>query len=135
MRFLFFLQRRRNNGVQLRFLYGGETLKISLSECPIEDAIRVLGGRWRSLVVYYLKDGPKRLSDLRRGMPKISQRMLTLDLRALEAIGVLSRTVYSEVPPKVEYRLTDDGQALMPVIHALSGRWAGVARRRNAEAA
>lgn len=110
-------------------------MKVSLSECPIEDAMRVLGGRWRSLVVYYLKDGPKRFSDLRRDMPKISQRMLTLDLRELEAIGVVSRTVYPEVPPRVEYQLTDDGQALMPVIDALSGWWAGVAKRRNAEAA
>ncbi|QCI66947.1 winged helix-turn-helix transcriptional regulator [Phreatobacter stygius] len=106
-------------------------MKESLSECPIEDAMRVLGGRWRSLVVYYLKDGPKRFSDLRRDMPKISQRMLTLDLRELEAIGVVSRTVYPEVPPRVEYELTADGRKLMPVIDALGDWWVGVVKRRR----
>ena len=107
-------------------------MRESLSSCPIEDAMRVLGGRWRSLVVYHLKDGPKRFSDLRRDMPKISQRMLTLDLRELEAIGVIARTVYPEVPPRVDYRLTADGEALMPFIFALGDWWTGVVTRRNA---
>lgn len=85
----------------------------------------LLGGRWRLLLVSYLLDGPKRFNDLRRDMPNISQRMLTLDLRALEAAGLVLRTVYAEVPVKVEYRLTDDGQRLRKVVMVVKefGLW------------
>ncbi|TWI50510.1 HxlR family transcriptional regulator [Pseudomonas duriflava] len=77
------------------------------------------------LLVSYLLDGPKRFNDLRRDMPNISQRMLTLDLRALEEAGLVSRTVYPEVPVKVEYRLTEDGQRLKKVVEVLKefGMW------------
>lgn len=96
-------------------------MKESVTGCPVEDAMRVLGGRWRILLVYYLLEGPKRFSDLRRAMPRISQRMLTLDLRALEELGLVSRTVYPEVPVKVEYALTDEGRRLEDVVDVLSG--------------
>lgn len=79
--------------------------------------MRLLGGRWRLLLVSYLLNGPKRFNDLRRDVPGISQRMLTLDLRALEQAGLIQRTVFAEVPVKVEYRLTDAGQR-----HNLSSR-------------
>lgn len=96
-------------------------MKESVTGCPVEDAMRVLGGRWRILLVYYLLEGPKRFSDLRRAMPRISQRMLTLDLRALEELSLVSRTVYPEVPPKVEYALTDEGRRLQEVVDVLGG--------------
>ena len=85
----------------------------------------LLGGRWRLLLVSYLLDGPKRFNDLRRAMPNISQRMLTLDLRALEAAGLVLRTVYAEVPVKVEYQLTADGQRLRKVVMVVKefGLW------------
>lgn len=94
-------------------------MKTSVSGCPVEDAMRVLGGRWRAVLVYYLLDGRKRFSALRRDMPGISQRMLTLDLRALERMGLVSRTVYPEVPVRVEYRLTAEGRLLRPTIEEL----------------
>jgi DNA-binding HxlR family transcriptional regulator len=94
-------------------------MKESVTGCPVEDAMRVLGGRWRIVLVYNLLEGPKRFSDLRREMPRISQRMLTLDLRALEELGLVSRTVYPEVPPRVEYALTAEGQRLRAVVDVM----------------
>ncbi|MDR8730873.1 winged helix-turn-helix transcriptional regulator [Burkholderia pseudomultivorans] len=100
-------------------------MKTSATGCSIEEAMRLLGGRWRLLLVSYLLDGPKRFSDLRRDMPGISQRMLTLDLRALEDAGLVRRTVYPEVPVKVEYDLTADGDRLRPVVEVMRefGLW------------
>ncbi|KKB11122.1 HxlR family transcriptional regulator [Devosia geojensis] len=94
-------------------------MKESVSGCHVEDAIRVLGGRWRIVLVYSLLDGPKRFNELRREMPKISQRMLTLDLRALEAAGLVFRTIYPEVPVRVVYELTQAGHALRPLVEIL----------------
>lgn len=91
-------------------------MKESVSGCPLEEAMRVLGGRWRIVLVYYLLDGPMRFSELRRAMPNISQRMLTLDLRALEKVGLVTRTIYPAVPPKVEYSLTAEGRRLRALI-------------------
>ncbi|MBC8636234.1 winged helix-turn-helix transcriptional regulator [Caballeronia sp. EK] len=100
-------------------------MKSSVSGCSVEEAMRLLGGRWRLLLVSYLVDGPKRFSELRRDMPGISQRMLTLDLRALEQEGLIKRTVFAEVPLKVEYRLTDDGLRVRPVVAVMKefGLW------------
>jgi DNA-binding HxlR family transcriptional regulator len=111
-------------------------MKESVSGCPVEDAMRLLSGRWRIVLVYNLLNGTKRFSDLQRLMPRISQRMLTLDLRALEEAGFVSRTIYPEVPPRVEYELTEEGRRLRAVVDALGEfgeRWAE--RRRQAEAA
>lgn len=101
------------------------TMKDNVSGCSVEEAMRLLGGRWRLLIASYLLDGAKRFNDLRRDMPAISQRMLTLDLRALEEAGLISRTVYPTVPVKVEYALTDDGRRLQPVVELMKdfGLW------------
>ncbi|KAG8149974.1 winged helix-turn-helix transcriptional regulator [Burkholderia catarinensis] len=100
-------------------------MKTSATGCSVEEAMRLLGGRWRLLLVSYLLDGPRRFSDLRRDMPGISQRMLTLDLRALEDAGLVQRTVYPEVPVRVEYDLTADGDRLRPVVDVMRefGLW------------
>lgn len=100
-------------------------MKTSATGCSVEEAMRLLGGRWRLLLVSYLLDGPRRFSDLRRDMPGISQRMLTLDLRALEDAGLVRRTVYPEVPVRVEYDLTADGDRLRPVVEVMRefGLW------------
>ncbi|MCA8275698.1 helix-turn-helix transcriptional regulator [Burkholderia sp. AU30280] len=100
-------------------------MKTSATGCSVEEAMRLLGGRWRLLLVSYLLDGPRRFSDLRRDMPGISQRMLTLDLRALEDAGLVRRTVYPEVPVRVEYDLTADGDRLRPVVDVMRefGLW------------
>ncbi|WP_448133881.1 winged helix-turn-helix transcriptional regulator [Stenotrophomonas rhizophila] len=100
-------------------------MKDNVSGCSVEEAMRLLGGRWRLLIASYLLDGTKRFNDLRRDIPAISQRMLTLDLRALEEAGLISRTVYPTVPVKVEYALTDDGRRLQPVVEVMKdfGLW------------
>jgi len=107
-------------------------MKDTVSGCSIEEAMRLLSGRWRTLLVYYLMDGPKRFSELRRDNPTISQRMLTLDLRELERAGVVARTVTPSVPPRVDYALTDAGRALVPLVNALGDWWEDLARRRAA---
>jgi DNA-binding HxlR family transcriptional regulator len=92
-------------------------------ECPIEGAMILLSGRWRALIVYYLDQGPRRFNALQRDLGPISQRMLTRDLRELEAAGVVSRKVYPESPPRVEYALTEQGRRLMTIIDALGDWW------------
>lgn len=94
-------------------------MKQNVSQCPVEHAMRVLGGRWRILLVYYLLEGPRRFSDLRRDLRPISQRMLTLELRAFESLGLVERTVYPEVPPRVEYSLTEEGRRLRAVVDVM----------------
>ena len=100
-------------------------MKHNVSGCSVEEAMRLLGGRWRLLLVSYLLDGPKRFNELRRDVPGISQRMLTLDLRALEEVGLIKRTVYPTVPVKVEYELTEDGNRMRPVVDVMQafGIW------------
>lgn len=103
-------------------------MKESVSGCPVEEAMRVLGGRWRIVLVYYLLEGSMRFSDLRRAIPQISQRMLTLELRALEEAGFVSRTVFPEVPVRVEYALTEEGRRLRVLVDVLAdiGEWLGM---------
>jgi DNA-binding HxlR family transcriptional regulator len=114
-------------------------MKESVSGCPVEEAIRLLGGRWRIVLVYHLLEGKRRFSELRRAMPKISQRMLTLDLRALEKAGLVQRTVYPQIPPRVEYDLTAEGERLRELVDLLGDVGARLAKlpqcrpaRRNA---
>jgi DNA-binding HxlR family transcriptional regulator len=97
-------------------------MKTTVSGCPIEDAMRLLSGRWRTLLVYYLIDGKKRFAQLRRDNPKISHRILTHELRALESAGVITRTVVPGKIAHVEYELTEGGRKLVPLINAL-GDW------------
>lgn len=89
-------------------------------ECVVDAALDVIGGKWKGMIVYQLLDaGPLRFNALRREVGDITPRMLTRQLRELEDDGLVSRTVYAEVPPRVEYRLTPGGAALAPVIAAL----------------
>ncbi|ABB57728.1 winged helix-turn-helix transcriptional regulator [Synechococcus elongatus] len=89
------------------------------SNCPAEVALRVMQGRWKLLIIRELAEGVRRFSDLQRSLVGVSQKVLTSQLRELEADGVLDRTVYPEVPPRVEYALTERGQALLPVLEGL----------------
>lgn len=87
--------------------------------CPVEAALEVIGKKWRGVILYHLLEQTMRFNEMRRLMPGISQRMLTKQLRELEAHELVSRTVYPEVPPKVEYTLTQKGRTLEPVINEL----------------
>jgi DNA-binding HxlR family transcriptional regulator len=90
--------------------------------CPVRTAIAVLGGKWKPLVVYYLRPGTKRFSELRRAIPEATQQVLTQQLRELEDDGIVTRTAYAVVPPKVEYDLTALGRQLGPIFDLLE-RW------------
>ena len=87
--------------------------------CPVEAALELIGGKWKGIALYHLADGTKRFNELKRLCGEVTQRTLTKQLRELEADGVISRTVYPVVPPKVEYALTPKGEALIPVLNAL----------------
>ncbi|WP_246362206.1 winged helix-turn-helix transcriptional regulator [Paenibacillus alba] len=84
--------------------------------CPVETTLEVIGGKWKGLLLYQLIDGPKRFSEFRRLYPGITQFMLTLQLRELERDGIIHREVYKQVPPKVEYSLTEFGRTLESII-------------------
>jgi DNA-binding HxlR family transcriptional regulator len=96
--------------------------------CPVEAALDLIGGKWKGVLLYHLlKDRRLRFNELRRRMPSVSQRILTKQLRELERDGVVHRTVFAEVPPRVEYSLTALGSSLRPVVKSLEA-W-GSARK------
>lgn len=94
-----------------------------VSYCPIEEAMQVLSGRWPTLLLYYLKDGPKRFNELRRDNPTVSHRMLTLELRKLEQAGIVHREDHQGYPRRVDYSLTSFGLDLVPIIDAIGDWW------------
>lgn len=100
-------------------------MKDNISGCSVEEAMTVLGGRWRTLIISFLIERPMRFNELRRAIPNISQRMLTLELRFLEEEGFINREVFAEVPVKVEYSLTEDGKKLNGLVEVLKevGSW------------
>ena len=100
-------------------------MKDVVSRCPIEEAMRVLSGRWPTLLLYYLKDGTKRFNELRRDNPTVSHRILSLELRKLEEAGVVRRTAYEGYPLRVDYALTPFGLHLVPLIDAIGDWWNG----------
>ncbi|UQZ48015.1 winged helix-turn-helix transcriptional regulator [Bacillus sp. PK3-037] len=84
--------------------------------CPVEFTLDVIGGKWKGILFYHMIDGKKRFNEFRKICPSITQRMLTLQLRELEADGIVHREVYHQVPPKVEYSLTEFGRTLEPIV-------------------
>jgi len=103
------------------------------SFCGLTYALNLVGGRWKLLILYKLEKQHRRFSELKRTLPHITDRMLTLQLRELEQDGLIERTVFAEVPPRVEYTLTTSGQALSATWKGLE-TW-GDAHRQAAEAA
>lgn len=87
--------------------------------CPVEAALDVIGNKWKGIILFHLLSGTKRFNELRRLIPGVTQRVLTLQLRELEADKVVYRQVYPQVPPKVEYSLSEFGQSLEPILMAL----------------
>lgn len=87
--------------------------------CPVTACLSVLGGKWKPILVYLIANDCNRFGAMSRAVAGITKQMLTLQLRELEADGVISRTVYPEVPPRVEYRLTELGRSTFPVIDAM----------------
>jgi DNA-binding HxlR family transcriptional regulator len=95
-------------------------LKDTAYHCAIEVTLDLIAGKWKALILCHLALGTSRFSALKRTFPGITQKMLTQQLRELEEDGLISRTVYAQVPPKVEYALTPFGDSLMPVIQLMS---------------
>ncbi|MCL4560879.1 MAG: helix-turn-helix transcriptional regulator [Chloroflexi bacterium] len=96
---------------------------VYLEKCPTRKLLDLIADKWTTLIIGLLEDGPKRFSELQRGIGGISQKMLTQTLRRLERDGLVQRTIYPEVPPRVEYRLTTLGQTLSSPIAAIQ-EWA-----------
>ena len=87
--------------------------------CAVEGALRFIDGKWKGVVLYHLFERTHRFNEIHRRLPDVTQRVLTHQLRELEADGLISRKVYAQVPPKVEYSLTELGRSLQPVIASL----------------
>lgn len=90
-----------------------------IDRCAVEITVDVLGGKWKPMIIFRLLDGPRRFGELRRLVGDPSQRSLTIQLRQLEADGIVERTVFAEVPPRVEYALSEFGKTLTPVMLAM----------------
>ncbi|RIX59215.1 transcriptional regulator [Paenibacillus nanensis] len=95
---------------------------IRVYNIPAEATLEVLGGKWKLLILCYLNCGPMRTSEFRKEIPNITQKMLTQHLRELEADGIIKRTVYNQIPPKVVYEMSELGLSLKPILDQL-GEW------------
>ena len=99
--------------------------------CPMVDAMNVIGGKWKLILITRIyQQSPARFGELRRSLVSITQKMLTTQLRELEQDGIIHRAVYAEVPPKVEYTLTDYGRTLVPIVSLLYA-WGAEHRRKQ----
>ena len=87
--------------------------------CPVAATVSVVGGKWKPSILLQLRHGPRRFNELRRLLPHVTQRAMTLHLRELERDGIILRTVFNTVPPQVEYSFTDYGRTLGPVLEAM----------------
>ncbi len=93
--------------------------KDELPDCPVATTVQLIGNKWKLLILRDLLARPWRFNELRRDLDGISQKVLTESLRSLEEDGIVSRTVYAEVPPRVEYALTDLGESMRPILDAM----------------
>jgi len=87
--------------------------------CPTETTLKIIGGRWKVLILWQLQSGTRRFGELRRLVSGITEKMLTQQLRELEQDGLVHREIYREVPPRVEYSLTPRGESLRPILEAI----------------
>ena len=88
-------------------------------QCPVTYCMGVIGGKWKPIILFLISKGVNRFGILQRGIEGISKQMLTKQLRELEADGVLERKIYAEIPPRVEYFITDLGESLFPIINSM----------------
>lgn len=93
--------------------------KETLPPCPVETTLLLIGNKWKVLILRDLLDGTKRFGELKRSIGSVSQKVLTQQLRAMENDGLVHREVYAEVPPRVEYSLTELGESLKPILDAM----------------
>lgn len=94
-------------------------MKRELPSCPVETTLMLISDRWKVLIIRDLMDGTKRFGELKKSIGSISQKVLTSNLRSMEESGLLTRKVYAEVPPRVEYTLTETGYSLKPILDSM----------------
>ena len=93
--------------------------KEELPECPVATTVQLIGSKWKLLILRNLMDRPWRFNELKKSLEGVSQKVLTDSLRSLENDGIITRTVYAEVPPRVEYALSDLGESMRPILTAM----------------
>ena len=93
-----------------------------LPECPVATTVQLIGNKWKLLIIRNLLERPWRFNELKKSLDGISQKVLTDSLRSMETDGIITRTVYAEVPPRVEYALSELGESLRPILDAM-GTW------------
>ena len=103
---------------------------MELPACPVETTLMIIGDKWKVLILRDLMNGTKRFGELKKHIGTVSQKVLTAQLRDMEAKGLLTRKVYAEVPPRVEYTLTDTGYSLKPVLDSMYA-WGADYKRKN----
>jgi DNA-binding HxlR family transcriptional regulator len=115
------------------------TTMLNNFDCPIMSTIAMISDKWKVLILCKLRNGKQRFNELRRSLQGVTQRVLTHQLRDLEADGLIKRTIYAEVPPRVEYELTPLGATLMPALESLEvwaqDHWEELAKVRALKAA
>jgi DNA-binding HxlR family transcriptional regulator len=102
--------------------------------CPVTLCLKVIGGKWKPIILFLVENRVNRFGALLRAMPTVTKQMLTMQLRELELDGVIDRKVFPEVPPKVEYSITDFGETIFPVIHRMK-EWGEMAMKSQTKAA
>ncbi|WP_299892199.1 helix-turn-helix domain-containing protein [uncultured Lacinutrix sp.] len=107
-----------------------EIIKIN-SKCPVNVALKIIGGKWRLLIIFQMKDEKKRFGELKRLIPDISEKMLIQELKKLAQTGIVHRKAYKEIPPKVEYSLTEEGKKILPIIDQISEFGSGILNNSN----
>ena len=103
---------------------------MELPACPVETTLMLIGDKWKVLILRDLMDGTKRFGELKKSIGTVSQKVLTAQLRDMEEKGLLTRKVYAEVPPRVEYTLTETGYSLKPILDAMWA-WGADYKRKN----
>ena len=106
-------------------------MKKDLPACPVETTMQLISDKWKVLIIRDLLDGTKRFGELKKSVGNITQKVLTNHLRAMEESGLLTRKVYAEVPPRVEYTLTETGYSLRPVMDVMVA-WGMEYKEKNA---
>jgi len=101
--------------------------------CPVEATLEMIGGKYKALILWHLSEGKLRFSELKKAIPNATPKMLTQQLRELEAHKLIHREVYPVIPPKVEYSLTETGISLIPVLQAMRDWGAGYLHTKNLE--
>ena len=102
----------------------------SLPACPVEITLMLISDRWKVLIIRDLLDGTKRFGEIKKSVGNVSQKVLTANLRSMEESGLLIRKVYAEVPPRVEYTLTETGYSLKPILDAMV-KWGTEYKQKN----